>query len=156
MAKNKVLLSSLKKVGLNPEGTEGDMEVDEATIPSEAVSTKVAQLQSHYDALAATLDPESNSLKELKKELEAAKKQTGLTAKSKTLKDLTAAENQLNSHLDAVEGDQQKTLLAHEATLEAFKKAVTDHEESFGQRSSGLCEFSQSPNVCHDQACISI
>ena len=86
MAKNKVLLSSLKKVGLNPEGSEAEMEVDEATIPAEAATTKVAQLQSHYDALAATLDPESNSLKELKKELDAAKKQTGLTAKSKPSK----------------------------------------------------------------------
>ena len=73
MAKNKVLILSLKKVGLNTEGVEGDMEVDEATSPTEAATTKVAQLQSHYDALAATLDPESNSLKELKKELEAAK-----------------------------------------------------------------------------------
>ena len=106
MSRNKVLLASLKKVGLNPDGSEGEMEVDEATSPSEAATNKVAQLQPHFDALAATLDPESNILKELKKELEATKRQTGLTAKSKTLKDLHTAEYQINAHIDAVEKEQ--------------------------------------------------
>ena len=136
MAKNKALLASIERIGLGPDGTTVDMEVEDAPTPSEAAASRVANLQSHYDALAVSLDPESNIPKELKKELESAKKQTGVTAKSKTMKDLTAAKFQINLHVDALEKEQQKALETRQATLEQLKKAVSDYEEVMHKQSA--------------------
>ena len=90
------------------------MDIDEQTTPSEAATTKVAKLQATIDTMME-LDPAANSLKELRKELEAAKRQTGTTAQSKTFKDLHATAHQLNLHLDTVMKDQQTTRQAHDA-----------------------------------------
>ena len=67
--------------------------------------------------------------------MEAIKKQTGHTAQSKTVKDLTAPDYQLNLHHDAVVKEQQKTFEANDTILQSLKKAVTDHEAKMAQQS---------------------
>ena len=133
MAKNKPLLISLKRVGLNVDGQEVDIEMEDVTSATEMATTKVAKIQSMIDTMTE-LDSDANVLKELRKELDAAKKQTGSTAQSKTIKDLAAAEYQLNLHLDAVDREQKKVLQAHDSTLDTLRKAVQEHESMMARQ----------------------
>ena len=103
------------------------MEVDEQS-STEAATSKVTQLQAMIESTEKLLDPESSCLKELRKELEAARKQTGATAQSKALKDLHAAAHQLNLHRDIVLKGQEATCKSHDETLATLEKAVADHK----------------------------
>ena len=133
MAKNKPLLISLKRVGLNVDGQEVDIEMEDVTSATEIANTKVAKLQTMIDMMTE-LDSEANALKELRKELDTVKKQTGSTAQSKTIKDLAAAEYQLNLHLDAVDREQKKVFQSHSSTLDTLRKAVQEHENMMAKQ----------------------
>ena len=127
MAKNKPLLAALKRAGMQIDGQDVEMETEDAPALTEQASTKLAGLQAAHDSLLA-IDPDSPCLVGIKKDIETVKRQTGHTAQSKTVKDLTALDYQLNLHHDTVVREQQKTLEAHQTTLQSLKKAVSDHE----------------------------
>ena len=133
MAKNKPLLAALKRAGMQIDGQDVEMETDDTPSLSEQASTKLAALQAAYDSLLA-IDPDGPSLVGIKKEIETVKRQTGHTAQSRTVKDLTALDYQLNLHHDMVVREQQKTLEAHETTLQSLKKAVSDQEATMAKQ----------------------
>ena len=62
MAKNKPLLISLKRVGLNVDGQEVDIEMEDVTSATEMANTKVAKLQTMIDMMTE-LDSDANALK---------------------------------------------------------------------------------------------
>ena len=129
MAKNRPLLSSLKKIGFTFDGHEVEMEIDDQTSPVEAATSRVTQMTAMIETMEKVMDADSSCLKEARKELEAAKKQTSSTAQSKTLKDLHAAAHQLNMHRDSVVKGQEATQQSQDATLATLEKAVEDHKE---------------------------
>ena len=94
LSKNKSLLSALKKVGIKVKGTEGDMEVDDKTSPTEHISEEVAFLQKSYDEFVTRCGAETPAAKAFAKQLDAARQKTGQTAQAKTAKDLAAANYQ--------------------------------------------------------------
>ena len=106
MAKNKPLLAALKRAGMQIDGQDVEMESEDMSTPTEQASTKLAALQAAHDSLLA-IDPDAPSLADIKKDIETVKRQTGHTAQSKTVKDLTALDYQLSLNHETVVREQQ-------------------------------------------------
>ena len=91
-------------------------------------------LQKSYEDLAKQFGADSVVAKAVFKQLEASRGKIGQTAQSKAVKDLAAADYQLNLHEDTVLKEQAAARQADEAHLISLQKAVDDHQAIMDQQ----------------------